>query len=65
MGEDSARFRGRARQCRTLAADARTNVDRQALSDMADELEAEADLVEAEEAAALKIAIEAKRSANL
>jgi hypothetical protein len=32
---------------------------------MADELEAEADLVDAEEAAALKIVIEAKRSANL
>lgn len=59
MGEDSSRFRNRARQCRTLAADARTNEDRQTLAGMAEELEAEANLIDTEEAA------EAKRSANL
>lgn len=63
MGEDAARFRNRARQCRTLAADARTNEDRQTLSDMAEELDAEANLIDAEEVADPKG--EAKRSANL
>lgn len=45
-----------------LAADARTNDDRQTLSNMAEELEAEADHIDEEEAAAPKV--EARRSAN-
>lgn len=51
MGEESEHFRNRAKQCRVLAADVRNNkLDQQALNNMADELDAEAELIEKEEA---------------
>lgn len=49
-GEDAERFRFRAKQCRELAAVARDPYSRQTLTQMADELEAEADLIGAEHA---------------
>ena len=42
MGEESDRFRGRAKQCRDLAKDAGDNDSRQTLNDIAGDLEAEA-----------------------
>jgi hypothetical protein len=48
MGEASERFRARAKQCRELASTARAN-SRQTLSDLSEELDAEAELIEAEE----------------
>ena len=49
MGADSTRFRARAVQCRSLAKTARDSPSRQALSEIADELDAEAVQIEAEE----------------
>ena len=57
---DAARFRGRAKQCHELARAARHEEDRRSLQVMGDELEAEADLLDVEEAAATKIVIEPK-----
>ena len=51
MNEDeSAHFRSRAKQCRDLANDARDEVSRRELRDMADQLDAEADQIAAEAA---------------
>lgn len=50
MGEEAERFRLRAKQCRDLAAIARDDYSRQTLTQMADELEAEADVIDAEQA---------------
>ena len=50
MLNDAERFRGRAKDCRRLAADASNVEDRRILSEMADELDAEADRIEAEDA---------------
>jgi hypothetical protein len=49
MGEDAKRFRLRARQGRELAAVAKDDLSRQTLTEMAAELEAEADMIETEE----------------
>jgi hypothetical protein len=49
MAEDADRFRRRAQQCRELAKLARDDHSRRTLSNMAAELEAEADKIEAEE----------------
>ena len=49
MSDESNRFRMRARQCRELAAVARDHYSRQTLSQMAEELEAEAAAIEAQE----------------
>lgn len=51
MSEESARFRDRARQCRALAEVARDSFSRKTLTEMADDLEAEAEKIEAAEAA--------------
>ena len=50
QGDDAEHFRSRAKQCRALAKDARNADDRETLGRMADNLEAEARLVDAEEA---------------
>ena len=50
MGEDSDRFRKRALECREVAERARTPEARDALLRVADDLEAEADRIDAEEA---------------
>ena len=51
MGEDTvARFRERARKCREIAAEVRTDDWRQALLTLAQDLDDEADKIEAEEA---------------
>jgi len=44
---DSEHFRSRARQCRELARVARDELSRRQLSDIANELEAEADRMDA------------------
>jgi hypothetical protein len=49
VNEASERFRTRAQQCRELATTARDAKARQTLSAMAEELDAEAELIEAEE----------------
>jgi len=49
MAEDAARFRRRAVQCRELAERARDEYSRNTLSQMATELEEEADKIDAEE----------------
>lgn len=49
MGEESARFRRRAKQCRELAARAHNPQDCHTLIAMAEDLEAEADRLDAEE----------------
>jgi hypothetical protein len=49
MSDDSDRFRERATLCRHLAQAARDDVSRQTLIDMAADLEAEADVLDAEE----------------
>lgn len=49
MSEESDRFRLRARQCRELSALARDPYSRDTLSQMAIELDEEADRIEAEE----------------
>lgn len=48
MGEGADQFRMRAKQCRDLAAVARDAHSRKTLAQMADELEAEADLIDAD-----------------
>ena len=48
MSAESDRFRERAIFCRELAVDARDEQSRQTLSDMAADLDAEADLIDAE-----------------
>jgi hypothetical protein len=45
---DSERFRVRAQECRDLANGARDEVSRRELNDIANELEAEADRLDAE-----------------
>ena len=47
--EASERFRARAKQCRDLARAARDDQQRQTLARMAEELDAEADLIDSEE----------------
>lgn len=49
VSAESERFRMRAKQCRELAAVARDDYSRQTLTQMAIELDAEADAIEAEE----------------
>ena len=49
MLNDAQRFRERAQDCRRLAEEARNPEDRRVLSEMAAELDAEADRIEAEE----------------
>jgi hypothetical protein len=49
MTEESERFRLRAKQCRELAALARDDYSRKTLTQMAVELDEEADTIEAEE----------------
>jgi hypothetical protein len=49
MGEIAERFRARARECRLLAEGARDEYARGTLTQVADELEEEAKLIEAEE----------------
>ena len=48
MSEDAQRFRDRALDCRVLAKGARNQEDRASLEELADELDAEADKIEAE-----------------
>jgi hypothetical protein len=48
VGEASDRFRKRAKQCRQLAGDAKDDHARQTLTQMAKELDAEADLIDSE-----------------
>ena len=48
MGENASRFRSRARHCRDLAKDARDDVTRRNLHQIADDLDAEADSLDAE-----------------
>jgi len=50
MSEDADRFRRRAAQCRRLAENARDEADRKQLREMADELAAEADKIDADDA---------------
>lgn len=47
--DDSAHFRSRARQCRSLAESARDEASRRELNDMAEELDAEADRIDGED----------------
>jgi len=54
MGEVGERFRARARECRRLAQGARDDFQRATLTKMANELEAEAKLLEAEEMVTVK-----------
>lgn len=49
VSEESQRFRMRAKQCRELAAVARDDYSRQTLTQLAGELDAEADKIEADE----------------
>jgi hypothetical protein len=49
MSDVSIRFRHRAAECRTLAVAAKDDFQRNLLLEMADELEAEAARIEAEE----------------
>ena len=46
MGEDAERFRHRAKECRELARRAHDEYSRETLTEMAAELEAEADELE-------------------
>ena len=48
---DAEHFRMRARDCRTLAKTAATHLDPALLEELADELDAEAELIESREAA--------------
>lgn len=50
MGEDATRFRERADHCRLLAKSARDEEARRTLGQMADELDREANRLDAEEA---------------
>ena len=49
MSNDADRFRRRAADCRDLSQSARDVRDRSLLKDMAEELDAEADKIDAEE----------------
>ena len=49
MGAESDHFRLRAKHCRELAKAARNETSRQTLDGMAEELEEEADRIDAEE----------------
>ena len=49
MSEEALRFRRRAADCRALAKTARDARDRDLLNDIADELDAEADKIEADD----------------
>ena len=51
MCDEADRFRRRAKQCRELAKDARDEESRHTLSDMAEDLDAEADIIDPEDAA--------------
>lgn len=48
MGDEASHFRRRAAQCRELAMCARDELSRRELCDIADELDAEADKIDAE-----------------
>lgn len=48
MGEEALHFRVRAAHCRELAKSARDELSRRELYDIADELDAEADRIDAE-----------------
>lgn len=50
VSNESDRFRSRAKQCRSLAQDARDEKSRQTLNGMADDLDAEALKIDEEEA---------------
>lgn len=50
MGEEADHFRSRAEQCRELAKTARDIKDRETLSQMAEDLDAEAARIDAENA---------------
>lgn len=50
MESDAARFRKRAETSRRLARETRDEIARDELNEIAEELEAEADMIEAEEA---------------
>jgi hypothetical protein len=50
MSAESERFRMRATQCRALAKDARDENSRHTLTDMAADLDSEADSIDAEDA---------------
>ena len=50
MSDDAKRFRDRALDCRALCKSARNDDDRAMLEEIAAELDAEADEIEAEEA---------------
>ena len=54
MSDEAERFRLRAKQCRGLAAIARDDYSRKTLTQMAIELDEEAERIEAEEAARRK-----------
>lgn len=49
MGEDASRFRQRANHCRQLARGTSDAAAQRTLHEMADDLEAEADMLDAEE----------------
>jgi len=49
VGEDSDRFRKRARECRRLAGDARDTASRDELEKMAVELDNEANIIDAQD----------------
>jgi hypothetical protein len=49
MGDAAERFRARAEQCRELARTAKDEHDRRTLTRMADELDAEAALIESDD----------------
>ena len=49
MSDEAARFRQRARECRLIAAEVGPNDWRQSLLDLAQDLEDEADRIDAEE----------------
>jgi hypothetical protein len=49
VSEAAERFRARAKQCRQLARDARDQEARETLGQMADELDAEAGLIDSAE----------------
>jgi hypothetical protein len=54
MPNDAQRFRDRARDCLNIAKSTKHEADRTLLEDMAAELEIEAKMIEAEQAAAQK-----------
>ena len=49
VSDESAHFRSRAKQCRDLANGARDEASRRELNDIADDLDAEADRLDADE----------------